>query len=70
MTTARKYRGKPAKFPREVKFLGIARGFRGNGNLNPAFCKSGNFAHYWPFRIVDAIYLSLNAQISRIWYNR
>jgi hypothetical protein len=36
MTTARKYRGKPAKIPRrEVIFLATAREFRGNGYLNP-----------------------------------
>ena len=36
MTTAQKSRGNSAEIPREVNFLAIARGFRGNGNLNPA----------------------------------
>jgi hypothetical protein len=34
------------------------------------FRKSGKFAQYWPFRIIDAIYLSSNAQISRVWYTQ
>jgi hypothetical protein len=29
-------RGNTAEIPREVKFLAIAREFRGNGDLNPA----------------------------------
>jgi len=31
----RKTRRNPAEIPPEVKFLAIAREFRGNGNLNP-----------------------------------
>jgi hypothetical protein len=41
MTTARKTFGNTAEMPREVKILGIARSFRGNGNRNPDLIPTG-----------------------------